>query len=992
MARTIQSPGVEINEIDLSLRPVLPVGTTVLVPGFAKQGPISEVLQVNSLSEFEQVYGLPSTAAERYFYHTAKAVFQSNATMLATRLPYGKGSGQGTSDDFSALVYPAVSYSEVSADLEFKIGTSVASLKVLSGGSNFITESAVTADVQGDGTGFTLDGTKAGDIEAGALLELFVSTGGQDWSFVTENAELTAAHSQTGLVFVTETGNATVSGANRGIAQVVFSTVLSARNTGTGAVSAHEMVTGDTVTLSAVTVGDNSAADGVFHVRKISSDTFSVHSNRNDALAGRNALNLPHTGRPNSSQKFKVTHKTATLGALSAGADGGGYLLGAPSFVKLTEDQYNAVVENLTVDSTGVSGWDGNGQYDVTDTATHGFAYGGDSDNFIPDTATVSDTISSFRRAGMIVLNKGQTTNNSNYEGNYIGLIDNSNLNPATNFDGVNGVKGISSGNQLTTLPAGRLNFTLSGDSGSAGTISETMEKLPDFDISTTGFSDTLVLGMFKLRNSVFTQDVAKLDFILKEAFIGSLDKTRKIQDSGGGTANNFFMGMVEDDSSNVQVLVNKHIAVDDVDGTWLGVDGTPQRKVRVITNRLIDDTQDIFRKATGLKSVVADNLYGFGPYQSPNPADKMIGSIPTKLNKVFQTLDNIETVPIDLALESGLGTVFASSWAQAVSKGYTTSVANWNTFDDTYVLDLGESTDAANTGFYKLSDGLVDQPQMDIRDNYNAVLNEFKVFAENTRKDHMFIADPLRHFFVQGENKKVLSDKKFTFSKNVYWPLRHLYTIHNTSYGSVYSNWGKVFDPGLDKQVWVPMSGFIAATYANTDSNFQPWYAPAGFTRGRLNGINDLAVAPKQKNRDQLYNIAVNPIALFPNEGMVVFGQKTMYKLPSAFDRINVRRLFLWLERAVRSTIKFYLFEPNTELTRTLIKNNLQPIFEIAKNTQGVYDYMIVCDERNNTSERIDQNELWVDIYIKPVRAAEFILVNFYATKTGQDFSEIVS
>jgi phage tail sheath protein FI len=135
-----------------------------------------------------------------------------------------------------------------------------------------------------------------------------------------------------------------------------------------------------------------------------------------------------------------------------------------------------------------------------------------------------------------------------------------------------------------------------------------------------------------------------------------------------------------------------------------------------------------------------------------------------------------------------------------------------------------------------------------------------------------------------------------------------------------------------------------------------------------------------------------LNPVAFFPAEGFVIFGQKTLLKKPSAFDRINVRRLFLYLEVATRNTIKFFLFEPNTLFTRTQVINVLTPIFELAKNTQGVYDYLIICDERNNTPDVIDQNELVVDIYIKPVRAAEFILVNFYATRTGQDFQELVS
>jgi len=218
------------------------------------------------------------------------------------------------------------------------------------------------------------------------------------------------------------------------------------------------------------------------------------------------------------------------------------------------------------------------------------------------------------------------------------------------------------------------------------------------------------------------------------------------------------------------------------------------------------------------------------------------------------------------------------------------------------------------------------------------------------------------------------------------------VYQSINTSYGAVYGNWAKVFDGQLGRNIWVPISGYMGAMYANTDSNFQPWFAPAGFTRGVLSGIADIAIYPKQKHRDQLYKINVNPVANFPNDGFVVFGQKTLQAKPSAFDRVNVRRLFLYLEKATRSTAKYFVFEPNTLFTRTQVSNILAPIFDRAKNTQGLYDYLLICDERNNTPDVIDQNEMVIDIYIKPVRAAEFILVNFYATRTGQDFSELVS
>ena len=254
-----------------------------------------------------------------------------------------------------------------------------------------------------------------------------------------------------------------------------------------------------------------------------------------------------------------------------------------------------------------------------------------------------------------------------------------------------------------------------------------------------------------------------------------------------------------------------------------------------------------------------------------------------------------------------------------------------------------------------------------------------------------MFVGDLPRNIFVQGTNFLPLADPNNNFSLNMYSPIRNVLAPFNTSYSTVYANWCKVFDSALGDFCWAPFSGFAAAAMASTDSVYQPWYAPAGFTRGSVRGAADLALKPKQKQRDQLYKVNANPVAFFPNEGFVIYGQKTMLKQPSAFDRINVRRLFLSLEKATAQTVKFFVFEPNTLLTRTRVINTLTPIFDYAKNTEGLYDYLIVCDERNNTPSIIDQNELVVDIYLKPVRTAEFILVNFYATRTSANFNELV-
>jgi phage tail sheath protein FI len=153
------------------------------------------------------------------------------------------------------------------------------------------------------------------------------------------------------------------------------------------------------------------------------------------------------------------------------------------------------------------------------------------------------------------------------------------------------------------------------------------------------------------------------------------------------------------------------------------------------------------------------------------------------------------------------------------------------------------------------------------------------------------------------------------------------------------------------------------------------------------------MALYPKQNHCDQLYGININPIKYDANDGFVVFGQKTLQTKPSAFDRINVRRTFLYFEKTVKDVIKYFVFEPNSLFTRNQVMQTLTPLFEFVKtsNPQGIYDYKILCNKTNNTPDVIDNNELVVDIFIQPVRAAEFIQVNFIATRTGENFSELI-
>ena len=391
----------------------------------------------------------------------------------------------------------------------------------------------------------------------------------------------------------------------------------------------------------------------------------------------------------------------------------------------------------------------------------------------------------------------------------------------------------------------------------------------------------------------------------------------------------------------------------------------------------------DTFATRTGATSAVYNSFIGtfgstnslvaLGDYAVEDVTTKTIGDVPTKVNTMFNLMDNADLYPLSVVCEAGLGTVYANSFNPTTSGYFDDSVPYSGT--DVTALTAQDGTGASAT----------------IALNYKAVASQFVAFTATKRKDHLLIVDPLTNIFVQN-GVKTLDDPTKDFSSNIYWPLYNQFSFINNSYTTTYANVVQVPDQSSSRLVWVPFSGFAAAIMANTDSNYQPWVAPAGFRRGVINGITDVALYPKQKQRDQLYKIALNPIAYFPNEGYVVYGQKTMSKIPSAFDRINVRRLFLVLENQTNLVAKNFVFEPNTLFTRTQVKNVLTPIFDNAKNTAGLYDYLLICDERNDTPSVIDDNSLVIDIYIKPVRTAEFILVNFYATRTNQNFSEIVA
>ena len=725
---TITSPGVQINEVDISLTANTVGSTNVLIVGFTPQGPTEEFTNVTSISEYEATFGTPTNSAERYLYHSARQILNTSpANLLVTRLPYASA---GYASSYSALVYP------------------------------------------------------------------------------------------------------------------------------------------------------------------ISSDSTTYAS----------------------SSSYKIL---------------------APTSIILSDSDYLNLVQNNITWATGYT-----------------------SNIAISGISSLSQT------GGIVVINSAKTSVDDLFQGYYVGLCDNSNINPSTDYTAITGIQAVTSQvkngsdvkQSLSTVPSTRLNFSLSASSGSfSRSISQFIETVPTgYNLSTGSFNDSLILALFKIRTSTYAQDTVTLDYVVSETYAGSLNALRTQNNPNGGKPVTFFLDNVVDNvSNNIHVITNPYISNN---AGWTGSDGAPTRTVRVDTS--------------------AGNLYSVGTYAPlNNNSSKDVGNVPLKLQRVLNQLQNNDSINIDVVAEAGLGTIWAGAKSLSATKG--TAI-----YDENVYLDLGTLTSISNGGYDKTGAG----------GYYYDIATQFVAFATDSRKDHVFIADPLRHIFVQGANGKTSSSKNYNFANDIYWPINNLVGgLEQSSYTVTYGNWIKYNDAFSNTQVWLPASAYVAAKVASTTQSNFPWTAVAGFNYGALSNVIDIAVNPTQKQRDILYKSNINPIAWFPNDGYVIYGQKTLYGKPSAFDRLNVRRLFLTLEKETQAALKFFLFEPNTFSTQQRLINTLKPVFDNAKINNGLYDYLIVCDGRNNTPSVIDNNQLAVSIYIQPVKTAEFILCDFIATQTGVNFTELV-
>jgi phage tail sheath protein FI len=371
-------------------------------------------------------------------------------------------------------------------------------------------------------------------------------------------------------------------------------------------------------------------------------------------------------------------------------------------------------------------------------------------------------------------------------------------------------------------------------------------------------------------------------------------------------------------------------------------------------TRGAILETHSFLSKAADAKSPQGASIYYVNALNEISNYVRWTDHLPAGLN--FGNLAN--------------GTTFT-----AINKAYTVRLRGGRD------VNSGSAIDAARIQGYDLfaNGDLVDISLIMLGDATTPVAIHVINNICEVRKDCIAFVSPEQSDVVDNAENEVADTIEF---RN---------TLPSSSYAVMDSGYKLQYDKYNDVKRWLPLNGDIAGLCVRTDTIADPWYSPAGLNRGNIKNVIRLAYSPFRAQRDDLYLAGINAVTNEQGQGSVLFGDKTLLSKPSAFDRINVRRLFIVLEKSISRAAKFTLFEFNDEFTRAQFKNLTEPFLRDVQGRRGIFDFRVVCDSTNNTPEVIDRNEFVGDIYIKPARSINFIQLNFVAVRTGVEFSEIV-
>ena len=496
---------------------------------------------------------------------------------------------------------------------------------------------------------------------------------------------------------------------------------------------------------------------------------------------------------------------------------------------------------------------------------------------------------------------------------------------------------------------------------------------------------DLIVVGGEERKISTITSDTA---ITVSEKFIGvnttaAYERKWEYSDAfseGAPTTSTF----AEDKSLELDEI---HVAIIDEDGDWTG------------TKNEVIEAHGNLSVIKDAKGADGENIF-YANYLNKNSeyvwfADHPIFNVPQA-----DGTDDTETIDTGsgaiITLTSGTGSGTFHGWgitstaalAQTITGGSATNAFMMPHAPLSTSFQGGtDGSDPSDADLIRAYDTMKSAEDTDVSlimtaNHGSTVVRHVINNIAETRKDCVVFFSPEKADVVNNTDSSTATDDVVDYRDTVNM---------NTSYAVMDSGWKYQYDKHNDKFRYVPLNGDIAGLCARTDADRDPFFSPGGFTRGQIKGVVKLPYNPKQAERDKLYSSQVNPVVTFPGEGTILYGDKTQLTKPSAFDRINVRRLFILLEKAIANAARFQLFEFNDEFTRSQFVSIVEPFLRDIQGRGGITDFRVVCDASNNTPQVVDSNQFRGDIFIKPSRAINFIQLNFVAVRSGVEFSEVV-
>lgn len=1030
--RSIAHPDVEIREFDLSNVASTQGGTTSLVIGFAKQGESLQPVQPTSKASFKTYFGSPETEAERYFYYAGAEVFDKGGSLIAARIPYNNNAqnltpavtykieeaqlsvntrdrNQTTSELITSYETTSCTYASTSGDLPKPENFDRWFYLDSDTDVNKITTKHITTYLNDDANGtkdsWVLDTYKLGD---GTVISCNPNGETRFIEIITASNEITADSNLTRENF----------DANK-FSYVISEFPLSTTSTEYSIGNVVAAATSADVTESDLFDGGLAipALDGkkwydVYRnypafayqtkfgmdtkmkiLTSVNGDTETVKNKYEregkfyqcvttftsvSAIASAGSQNYKWIEWTESPASSTFTGDTAMMAAI----------LGCKE--KDVPSQLNKVKNVVTIspmDSADDYGWMALSSYqslrDGTEKAPK-------NQIIIANITEEQFAVDQFNNNGEevlgivpILLGGVQCLPKQSR----ITLPDN-----ITNAHIFNAVESFARGKNIPNMPdeviIKRCDLNANSYAKELGNVEEyepfastysndIINKMPTVNLNSSYKPNgeqmnyvTLVVG--KLSSSA--ADDNKLVLTILETFTGSLD--RECKDSKG---NSIFIDDIvnseESGSTYVKLFSNYESSMAEVNSR-VSINKTETKEEPTSDNTILISVPTSIM--TPIKSSNKENFYwwrqkknalsiGFTKEQTKKYIS--YSTLVASLESIFDTLSNVDELDIDIVVDAGLSTI-----ANRLK----------------HLIDASEKGDTKfeyDVFFDEIKD-------LDSIAAWKSICSKFLTFCSTTRKDCMALLDAPRSLCVKDSAKLVRPNTRpqYSIDYDILPKFNYLAGL-NSSYGAGYCTWMSYVDDFSGKTVWLPPSIAAEGSLLTTDNNYNYWDAPAGVKRGTVTAASDVAFNPNAAQQDSIYSKSWNYCKRTNAEGVLIWGQKTLLTTNSSFSRINVRRLFLRLERMTRKFLKDYIFEINNLKNRNRIIDGLTPIYENVKTMGGLYDYQLICSsELNNSATVIDNNELRFAALLKPSRVAEFICTSFFALATGMDFTEAYS